>query len=157
MGIPAGGGGTSPTVLQSLASVDDMAVRLGYPLVDAEADRAQAALDDASELIRDVAGITWADDAGELVGVPLTVRSICLAAALRSFTNPQALVQRTIGDSARSYDRSGREGGEVVYLTDEEERRIKRAAGGSTFASVQMYNPLAGADGAEDAEGYVDA
>jgi hypothetical protein len=134
--------------LPPLASPAQLAVRLGYTdgefPTEAEADRAEACLVDASELIRDEAGKDWVDAGGELEDVPRRVESICLAAAKRAFENSEALTQRSIGDSAKSYDRSGREGGEAVYLTDAEAEAVRRAASKSSFTSVTMVSPWSG-------------
>ncbi|MDQ8045255.1 MAG: hypothetical protein REI11_11675 [Patulibacter sp.] len=107
----------------------------GFPTTE-EQDRADELLAAVSEEIRDVAGITWTDDDGELTGVPPKVQSICAAAAARAFGNPEGLTQRTIGDSTKGWDRTAREGGEVVFLTEREERQVRRAAGNTSMVSV---------------------
>lgn len=130
--------------LPPLATVDQLAVRLGYPLEGAEADRARALLIEASELIRDAAGTDWVDEGGQLSDVPRRVAQICLAATYRAFTNPEALSQRSIGDSSKSYDRAGVEGGEAVYLTTAEREAVLNAAGRSPFAAVTLVSPYSG-------------
>jgi len=132
--------------LLPLATLEQLGKKLGYIPTGAEADRATECLAEASELIRDVADTTWTDDAGQLVDVPARVRRICLDVAYRAFTNPEALTQRSIGDSSKSWDRTGREGGEAVYLTEAEERAIRKAAGGSSFAAVTLASPYGGDD-----------
>jgi hypothetical protein len=128
--------------LPPLASFDNLARKLGYTPEDAERDRAEDCLDAASELIRDAAGKTWTDeDTAALIDVPRRVRTICVEAAARGFRNPEGLSQRTIGDSSKSFDRAGREGGEAVYLTSEEERAVRKAASGSTLTSVTLVSP----------------
>lgn len=130
--------------LPPLASVEQLSRKLGYTPEGGEYDRAASILDEASELIRDKGGKTWTTSTGALESVPNRVRTICVAAAYRAFTNPEALSQRSIGDSSKSYDRSGREGGEAVYLTDDEVRRIRKAAGTSSFNSVTLVSPYDG-------------
>lgn len=128
-----------------LASADKLGKKLGYTPAGAEGDRAASLLAEASELIRDVAGKTWLNDAGTaVVDVPPRVENICVAAAFRSFGNPEGLTQRSIGDGSKSYDRTGREGGEDVYLTEAEEKSVRKAAAGSSFASVTMVSPYSG-------------
>ncbi|MEU5950331.1 hypothetical protein ABZ793_32975 [Micromonospora sp. NPDC047465] len=128
--------------LPPLATVEQLGkLRIGYVPTDAEAERAAGLLTAASDLIRDTADVTWVDDAGQLVGVPRRVFNICLDVAYRAFDNPQALSQRQIGDSSKAYDRTGREGGEAVYLTKAEEKAVRRAAAGSGFVSVTMVSP----------------
>lgn len=137
--------GTEDDVVPPLASFGLLIKKLGYTPEDEERDRAEALLDEASELIRDVAGKTWlVTGTNALDDVPRRVARICVAATYRAFTNPEALVQRSIGDSSKSYDRSGLTGGEAVYLTPAEERAVIKAAGGSTFVSVTLETPYSG-------------
>lgn len=131
--------------LPPLAPLSALVRKLGYTPEDDEAERASDALAAASTLIRDVAEMTWVDaTTGALSSVPERVRSICVAAAFRSFGNAEALTQRSIGDSSKSYDRSGREGGEDVYLTDREEKDIRGAVGLSSMAQVTLVSPYNG-------------
>jgi len=124
-----------------LASLALLARKIGYTPVDSERERAEHLLDEASELIRDVAGKTWLDSVGALDSVPRRVARICVAVAYRAFGNPEALTQRSIGDSSKSYDRSGLDGGEDVYLTPGEEDSIKKAAGSGSFVSMTLVSP----------------
>lgn len=129
----------------TLASTAKLYEKIGYEPDGAEAIRAADCLVEASELIRDEAGITWLNDAGSaVVGVPAIVERICLSAAYRGFDNARALSQRSIGDDSKSWDRAGVEGGAQVYLTPTEKQRVRKAAGGSTFASVTMVSPYSG-------------
>jgi hypothetical protein len=108
---------------------------------EVERTRGEYLLDEASEVIRDLAGKTWLTTTNALDSVPRAVARVCVAAAARAFENPHGLVQRSIGDSSKSYDRSKREGGEIVYLTDSEERTVLKAAGVSTFVAVTLTSP----------------
>jgi len=138
-----------------LASLERLGKKIGYTPTEGEADRAESLLAEASELIRDVAGKTWLD-VGEtaVVDVPHRVQNICVAAAYRAFTNPEGLTQRSLGDSSKSYDRTGREGGEDVYLTDDEQRSVRKAAAGSSFASVTLVSPYSLGVDVEDVVGW---
>jgi hypothetical protein len=127
--------------LPPLASFAVLVRKLGYTPEDDEKVRAENDLADASELIRDTASKDWVDDNGVLSDVPRRVAQICIAVAYRAFTNPDALTQRTIGDSSRSYDRAKREGGEAIYLTDAEKKAIEKAAGASGMVQVTMTSP----------------
>lgn len=125
-----------------LASFDMLARKIGYTPEETEADRAEHLLDEASELIRDVAGKTWlVADTNVLENVPRRVARICVSAAYRAFVNPEGLSQRSIGDSSKSYDRAQREGGEDVYLTAAEEKAVRKAAGGGSFQAVTLTSP----------------
>lgn len=131
--------------LPPLIGLDRLARKLGYMPEDDEADRARSILDEVSSLIRDVAATTWVNETtNALLPVPYRVRQIALSAAARAFTNPEALSQRTIGDSSKSYDRAGREGGEAVYLTDAEEKAVVRAAGESSMVVATLVSPYSG-------------
>lgn len=132
-----------------LASFAMLARKLGALPEDfdePERARGEYLLDEASELIRDLAGKTWLTTTNALDNVPRPVARVCVAAAARAFENPHGLTQRSIGDSSKSYDRSQREGGEIVYLTDTEERTVLKAAGVSTFVAVTLTSPYSADD-----------
>jgi hypothetical protein len=126
-------------MLPPLASVADLSLRLGVTLAGAEADRAAAVLDDASALIRGEAGAEWVDDAEQLADVPAVVASVTLAVAYRAFRNPEGFSQTSLGDAAVSYDRG--EGHAAVYLTRDERRAVRRAAGTGAIGTVELVSP----------------
>lgn len=135
------------SLLPPLASFDLFARKLGYRPVGPEEDRAGDMLDAASTLIRDLAGKTWVDaDTGALQDVPRRVARVCVESAYRAFGNPEALSQRGIGDSNKSFDRAKREGGEAVYLTKQEEDDVLAAAGSSSFTAITLVSPFSGPD-----------
>lgn len=133
--------GTIDDEAPPLADFEMLVRKLGYTPEETERDRAEGLLDEASEMIRDVAGKTWLTTANALDNVPRRVARICVSAAYRAFVNPEGLTQRSIGDSAKSYDRTKREGGEDVYLTEAEQAAVKKAAGSSIFAAVTLVSP----------------
>lgn len=111
-------------MLPALAPLDALKARLALTLDEADEPRAQAALDDASALIRaEAGGTTWVDDDGELLEneVPDIVVTLTLKVAKRSIVNPDDVAQ----EGAGSYTVSFRE----VYLTSDEKRLIRQAAG----------------------------
>jgi hypothetical protein len=109
-----------------LATIPELEARLGRVLTGAELERAEALLDDASALVRDVAGKTWIDpDTGLLEPVPGSIRWVVLRAAERAIRNPQGFSSESAGDY--SYQRTGVEPG--VYLTEGEEKAIRKATG----------------------------
>jgi hypothetical protein len=129
----------------TLASAAKLYEKIGYTPTGGEVTRAADCLVEASELIRDEAEKTWLNDAeSAVVDVPPVVERVCLAAAYRGFDNARALTQRSIGDDSKSWDRAGVEGGAQVYLTATEKRRVRKAAGGSTFQAVTMVSPYSG-------------
>lgn len=110
-----------------LATIEDLEARLGREFAAADLARAAAVLDDASALVRDEAGKTWLDDAGDLTVVPASIRAVVLRVSERTVRNPGGFSSESAGDY--SYQRTGVEGG--VYLTEAERQIIRRAAGRS--------------------------
>lgn len=126
-------------MLPPLASLEQLSSRLGITL-DAETPdgaRAAAALEDASSLVREEAGVDYVDDHGELSdAIPDTIVSITLAAAGRAYRNPDGKTQTSVGDVSISYSFSS--GGASVYLTKAEAQAIRRAAGLSSVSTVEL-------------------
>ena len=119
-----------------LATTEELTVRLGGTLSAVEETRADAALADASALVRDEGDPDWTED-----DVPARVHSIVLQAARRAFRNPEGYSQSSIGDVSVSYSRSGAQG--AVYLTRPEHRAVRRAAGRHMMATTlaDPYQP----------------
>jgi hypothetical protein len=122
----------------ALASVQDVETRLGrtFPTESPELGRVAALLDDASALVRDVAGTTWINPTtGDPVEVPGTIRYVVLRAVERAIRNPDGFSAESDGDY--SYQRTGVEPG--VYLTPGEEKAIRRAMGRSGLWTQPVY------------------
>lgn len=125
--------------LPALASTDDLADRLGVSLTGVELLRAEAVLNDASALIRMKAGVDWVNEAGDaLEDVPALVEAIAIAAAHRAFRNPDGLAQSSVGDISVSYARDGEA---AVYLTADERRAVRKAAGRSAVGHLVLATP----------------
>lgn len=100
--------------LPALASVADLDARLPAELSSAgDESRAQAALDDASALIRDEAGVTWVDAMSVLLTVPDIVVTITLEVARRA-------LNRSFTYGAENED--SRDSG--LFLKADEKRRL---------------------------------
>lgn len=132
-------------VLPSLADLEDLSVRLGLTFESGSADalRAQAALDDASALIRAEAGASFTDwdvvpDSGDSAPnlIPDIVTAIALAAAYRAYQNPQGATSAQVGDVSVSY--GGSAGNAAVYLTRDERIAIRKAAGRAVTGSLGL-------------------
>jgi hypothetical protein len=128
-------------MLPSLVELDVLAERLGQTLDPRTADggRAQAALDDASALIRTTARYNWCTTDGDLLVVPDIITLITCAVAYRAYKNPTGASQSSTGDVSVSF--SGSPGG-AVYLTSAEHRAVRRAAGRMAASSIQLESDL---------------
>ena len=122
-----------------LASLAALEARLGVTLAGADLDRATAALDDASALIRAEASTDWVDDEGALADVPAIVEAVALAVAYRAFRNPDGVTQTSLGDASVAYDRGTAQA--AVYLTRDERRAIRRAAGTTAVGAIELASP----------------
>ena len=128
-------------MLPPLATVTALGLRLGVTLAGADAERAAAVMDDASALIRGEAGTDWVDGAGDLANVPPIVEAVALAVAYRAFRNPDGVSQTSLGDASVAYDRGS--GQAAVYLTRDERRSIRRAAGTTAVGAIEFISPWA--------------
>lgn len=124
----------------SLADIGQLAERLGVTIVPDSATglRAQAALDDASALIRSE-GAAWPDP--NLA--PDIVVAVCLAVAMRAYRNPDGVTQASVGDVAVTYS-AGATGGGAIFLMKNELRAVRKAAGVMPASSVVMESDFEG-------------
>lgn len=112
-------------MLPVLASVTDLEARLGLDpetLAEANLGRARAALADASALVRMEARRTWVDAAGVLSAVPDAIVRVVLGAAMRTYTNPDGVIQESVGPFTRRLN----ELDTGVYLTKAELDIVRR-------------------------------
>lgn len=119
------------SALPPFASVADVEVRLGRTVTDGERATVEAALEDASDLIRAETGRDWVDpdNPAQLVGDPAqldTLRTVCAAVAARLIRNPAGVAQETVGPFSVSHGTSAVPG---AWLTRWERLRLRRAAG----------------------------
>lgn len=114
-----------------LAPYEALVARIGSQPVGTDAERALAALQDASALVRSEARLDWATGP-----VPEVIQAITLDVARRIFHNPNAITQNSVGDVSVSYSREG--GASAAFLSAADRRAIRRAIGRSTAQSIQM-------------------
>lgn len=119
--------------LPAFATLDQLAARVTVT----DEDRAQAALEDASVEIRSIAGVTFVTaDVLDFTGYPAWAEDalvkVCCAAAVRSLTNPEGAQAETIGSYSHSYANASPD----VYLTANEKRLIRRAAGRTGLGTI---------------------
>lgn len=129
------------TMTTALASVDDLSVR-GVDVSD-EA-RAQSAIEDASVRIHTETNWVWIDaSTGELVeSVPDIAATVCLAAATRSLTNPDAVSSESesIGrmwSTSRTFANASPD----VFLSRSEKALLRRAAGIGGLGVMRIKAP----------------
>lgn len=108
--------------LPALGSIEALEARLGRALEGVELARGQAALDDASALVREEARQDWITTAGTLVA-PDSIVTIVLKAAKRAMDNPEGYTSESDGDY--TYRRS-EDAGLDVYLTEAEKEIVRR-------------------------------
>lgn len=125
--------------LPAFATIDDLGARLPGGIPTGDEARAQAALDDASALIRSIAGKTWTTDGALDDDVPDIILTIAVSAARRSFVNPSGVTQE--GETAGPFNRnvSYANASSDVYLTKAEKSQVLDAAadagdGGGAFS-----------------------
>ena len=110
-------------MLPAFAPVEELEARLGVEqgaLSGGERARAQAALDDASALVREESRRDWVVD-GEITAPPSLVR-VVLGAALRNYRNPDGEISQTAGPFSRTVKASD----VGVYLTSAELEIVRR-------------------------------
>lgn len=112
--------------MPALAEVSDLEARLGLDadtLTGADRVRAQAALEDASALVREETRQDWVDpDDPTLITAPAPLVRVVLGAAMRTYRNPDAEISQTTGPFSRTLKAS-----EVgVYLTPSEIAIVRR-------------------------------
>lgn len=111
-------------MLPALAPVADLEARLGLDpatLTGPDQVRAQAALDDASALVRDEARRDFVDTDGN-VDAPDAVIRVVLGSALRNYRNPDSEITQQVGPFQRSYKAT-----EIgPYLTEAEQAIVRR-------------------------------
>jgi hypothetical protein len=140
-----------------LATLEQLGARLGqsFPVngqtgepTTADGMRAGAALNDASNLIRAIAGEDWLDDTGAVADVPYTIQTITLSVAQRAYVNPNGAVQASVGDASVTWSREGAAG--AVFLTPTEIKAIRRIVGAPSMSSIQLVTEVVPQNGRDN-------
>lgn len=113
----------------ALATYTDMENRLGITLSDqADQDRAEALLEQASALVMEEAGDVAEGDA------PILASIITVEVVVRVWINPSSVQSESMGATSASYGP-----GLGLLLTDDEKSQLRRAFGlGSTSYTLQL-------------------
>lgn len=131
------------TSLPAFATIEDLADRRPSGVSVADRPRAQAALVDASNLIRAETNKTWVDDTNQLDAVPPIFLTITCRSALRAFDNPDAIQSEAITNYSVTLANASAD----VYLTKTERALIRKAAGlGGVFALATTRSDAVGLD-----------
>jgi hypothetical protein len=120
--------------VSALASLDDLRTRMGS--VSDEA-RALALLDDASALIRAEANYTWIDAEGLDEEVPALILMVCCKVVERVLSNPDGLSGEAIGGYSAQFSNASTD----VYLTKQERRLVRKAAGTTPIGTIELQSP----------------
>ena len=123
-----------------LASIDDFEVRHG-PVLDGEQDQVKALLTDASGLIEtEVPDLPeeWSDESK----VPAIVTAVCVQVAYRAWNNPDGIASEMLGEASRTY--RGGDQPDALWLTQNEKKLIKKAAGQGQVTSIPVETPYSG-------------
>lgn len=120
--------------MADLATIEQLQVRLGRTLSGTELALAQAALADASALVRTY-GLPWPNPAT----APDVAVSITLAAAERRVRNPEGYRMEMEGSYQYQLPASAPTG---VALTDAEIRVLERLSGSGGLWSVEVQRPV---------------
>jgi phage gp36-like protein len=119
--------------LPALATTDDLDVRTPGGLDAGDLARASAALDDASAMVRAVAGKTWTTDGALDDDIPHVVLMVTVAVARRVLANPDGVTQESIDDYSYTVANASSD----VYLTRAEKAAVRSAAGKSGIWTLQ--------------------
>ena len=118
--------------MANLATLSDFQARYERTLTDVdEMMRVNVLLADASALVCDVA-----DDV--FTTVPATVVAVVCEVVRRAFDNPTGLQGETIGD----YTWRGEKASGGIYLTAQERRTVRRAAGKVGVSTLDLTGDL---------------
>jgi hypothetical protein len=132
--------------MSPIAAAEAVKDRLGRELPPDETTQATAIIATVTGLIADTLGTTT-DAVEALDPVPTTFITICVEKAALIITNPTGLASESeqLGSYQHSmtYQRANDIG---IYLSDDEQRRVRRAAKRSSFVPVTLHTPYSGDD-----------
>lgn len=124
----------------AFATTEDVAVRLGRTLTDPEDDLVEQVIADVTGLIAEAVGkdAAWA---AALDPVPSTFKALCVEKAIAVGSNPNGLAAKSESLGAFSTSETfRRDTGVGVFLTDDDERRVRFALHGSSTASTRQQS-----------------
>lgn len=120
-------------VPSGFVSLEEFAERYETTIPTADEALITTLLGDASALVSQITGIDY-----ETVAVPAVTVAIICAAVRRAYANPTGLQSETIGD----YTWRGGPASSGVYLTADEKRTVRRAAGKLGVGTIGLQGDL---------------
>lgn len=129
-------------MLPPLATFDQFDARIPGGIDSEDSTRAEAALQDASALVRAEAGQTWVTDGVLDADVPDVIVMVTIAAAKRAFVNPDGTASESIQDYSRTFASTSSD----VYLTKAERNAIRREVGRSGLWTLATTRADVGPD-----------
>lgn len=124
-----------------LAEIKDFELRHG-PVADSEQPQVTALLGDASALVEAEIGELPDDWTGNDADVPAIVKAVCVQVAYRAWSNPDGIAREELGEVSRAYRGGG--DADALWLTENEKRLIRRAAGKPRITSIPLETSYAG-------------
>lgn len=118
----------------TLATIPELSARTGEI---SDLSRALALLADASALIRAEANYTWIDADGDLEEVPALIVMVCCKVVERVLSNPEGLSGEAIGGYSAQFSNASSD----VYLTKQERRLVRKAAGTTPIGTIELESP----------------
>ncbi len=125
----------------ALATLEDFELRHG-PLASTEEEQVEALLEDATALVELELGVlpeVWLGDDAE---VPAGVKAVAIQVAYRAWSNPDGVAREQLGEVARTY--RGTDQADALWLTKNEARLVRKAAGKSSLTSIPVETPYSG-------------
>jgi len=126
----------------SYASIEDYERRYGAVPADLR-DRVEALIDDASALVADAVEGSTAPWVATGDDTPRIVVALVVGAARRAWSHTDGVVREQLGEFAVTYraDESW-----DIWLTKQERRIVRKAAGLGALTSVTLVSPYSGDD-----------
>ncbi|GAA2843861.1 hypothetical protein Acy02nite_68400 [Actinoplanes cyaneus] len=118
--------------LPPLATVAELQTRVGGTITGPDLNRAVAALEDVSSLVRLEAGTDWVAADGVTITAPRAIVTVVLAAAGRVYRNPDGYQGETVGAYSYQYAQTSTS----AYLSTDEITIIRRAASPAASSGV---------------------
>lgn len=128
----------------ALISLADFTDRYEKTLdVEGEA-RVATLIDDASALVVQIVNDSDVTDVWKADGAPSAVVPVLVSMVRRAIDNPEGVSQKSVGDASMSWGSGGSSRpSEALYLTTNERRIVRRAAG-TDHTSMTLESPYTG-------------